>query len=470
VKKGLRTTSFAVTMVAAVLLSLVTAFVYRQMRERITLLSANENERILNMLLASLRDHDDFGVAIESSSFLSARVAGVAVYFESGESLYAWGAVPATFRAESVDHAQDFGAGEFGSVDRNRDAQSRFTIPDPKTRTQRFVIRSSRMAPPPHNKRQSSDAATVESEPPDPSGPSDAAARKNGSFFFNTLTKGEWLYIDIRHPEYWRERTLMDILFPIVGIAMILLAFYVRSLALKNADYRERIERQKNLVVLGTAASTLAHEIKNPLLAIRLQTGILGKMYPETGNEELGIINAEIERLSALTYRINDYLREPKGSPVEIVLAEFVRDCGKSVCGRDPVSLDETGGASVYIDPDRFRSALGNLLGNALESGGDPALVEVRLSRADRFLVVDVLDRGKGISPETSRNLFEPFFTTKSRGTGIGLSISRRFIEAAGGTVDLVSRDDDGALDEGGARELGGARARIRLPEGGGNA
>ncbi len=449
---GLRATSLVVTLVAILVLTLCAGMVYRQMRERIALLSANENERILNTLLASLRDHENFGSAIESGEELSRRVAGVAVYLSDGTPLYSWGRVPASFGpgdAELTD-VDEFVSREPDrtsvSSSRYNSAPIRFVIPDRNSRTQRFVIRSSRMAPPPHGKAS-------------PPGDSPAVKeKKKDLFFFSVLTKGEWLYIDIRHSDYWRERTLMDILFPLAEALIIALAFSMRYLALKNADYRERIERQKNLVVLGTAASTLAHEIKNPLLAIRLQTGILAKLYPESGAEELGIINAEIERLSSLTYRINDYLREPKGAPADFAVSDLVRDCAKSLCGRDPVTSDDAGRASVRMDPDRFRSAFGNLVRNALESGGDPALVEVAISREDRFIVVDVLDRGTGIAPGSARNLFEPFFTTKSKGTGIGLAITRRFIEAANGTVELVSRDG------------GGARARIRLPETGGDA
>ena len=88
------------------------------------------------------------------------------------------------------------------------------------------------------------------------------------------------MYLEVREPEYWRSGRLEAILFPLIEAALAALILFVRMLLVRNAEYRRRIEEQRNLVVLGTAASTFAHEIKNPLFSIRLQTRILEKTYP----------------------------------------------------------------------------------------------------------------------------------------------------------------------------------------------
>jgi len=440
-KKGIRTTSLAIVLLAVSLIAGVETFVYRQMRDRIALISANENERILNSLLAGLRDHEDFGSAIESGAELSARVLGVGVYRKDGSSLYAWGDAPDRFDASKVD--------PFAT-----DNPERFVIPDKQSESLRFVIRSSQMSPPPpHGKPREGDASNGSGEPQ--AGRSDS---NRHPFFFDVLVRSEWLYLDIRHEDYWRELTLMNILFPLVGLLILAFAFYVRRLWVRNDEYRERIERQKNLVTLGTAASTLAHEIKNPLLAIRLQTGILRKLCPDVGADELGIIDAEIERLSALTYRVNDYLREPRGNPEPLDVAAFAREVSATLVGRDLVTASTvpTVGFVALVDRERLRSILENLIRNALESGGAPAEIAIALGRKTGFIHIDVLDRGLGLSAQDARRLFEPFFTTKSRGTGIGLAICRRFAEASGGGVELLARDG------------GGCVARVTLPECGG--
>jgi two-component system sensor histidine kinase HydH len=230
----------------------------------------------------------------------------------------------------------------------------------------------------------------------------------------------------------------------------------MRLLYVRNAEYRKRIEAQRNLVVLGTAAATLAHEIKNPLLSIRLQTGILSKTCGGSG--EVAIINEEVERLSSLVYRVNDYLRDARGSQCAVDIAALVRETGERLLGRDiigrqrlsPAPSDDSGRVMVYADPERLRSVFENLIRNAVESGGKPEEVSVSIEcpprkRGAACVRVIVRDRGKGVSEADLPRVFDPFFTRKSTGTGIGLSISKRFIEAAGGTITLANRQGGGA-------------------------
>ncbi|MDR2519157.1 MAG: HAMP domain-containing histidine kinase, partial [Spirochaetaceae bacterium] len=269
-----------------------------------------------------------------------------------------------------------------------------------------------------------------------------------------TLTApGTYLYIDIAHPAYWRAQAVTAILFPVCGLVLLLVILYIRRLYLKAAEYRERIEAQKNLVVLGTAASTLAHEIKNPLLSIRLQTGILRKVLGEAADEELEAINEEVERISQLIYRVNDYLREPAGEPLPLNPYDVLAEIGQRLCGRDILLGDSQKDPLVYMDPYRARSVFENIIRNALEAGGDERDVAAQVGRSGGLVVISVSDRGKGIPEADMPRVFDPFFTRKSAGTGIGLAISKRFVEAARGSIGFEARPGGGTL------------VRICLPE-----
>ena len=107
----------------------------------------------------------------------------------------------------------------------------------------------------------------------------------------------------------------------------------------------------------------------------------------------------------------------------------------------------------MRIDPERLRSILENLVRNALESGGDEEAVFVDITKKNRDVCIDVLDRGKGIPPSYMDKVFDPFYTTKSKGSGIGLAICHRFVLAAAGYIALESRP------------TGGMVARVVLPE-----
>lgn len=426
--KGRRATALFAILIFLVL-SLAGLAIVRGLGLLYTLESHNEAERSMNALFTSLRNYDDFGSAIEQSEALRSSVLGVGLYDGEGQSLYAWGQAPMRYLATG------FPAGETG-----RDV--RLYSENKAHRSVVLVMKPEAVAhgPPPHE-RQDAGAVTASSE-----------ERKPSSSMLDLMRHTDVLYLELRQPELWNKRSVLWTVYPAVELILAALIFFMRFLIVRNREYQERLEAQKNLVVLGTAASTLAHEIKNPLLAIRLQTSILRKTLPEDSKGEIEIIDAEVDRLSRLTTRVNDYLRDPRGFPVETAPAEVAAEVGSRLLGR-ALEIGGNRGLEVMIDPERLRSILENLLRNAIESGGDPAKISVELSFLEGKIRVDVLDRGPGISPDLENRSFAPFFTTKSKGTGIGLPICQRFAEAAGGSVRLF------------AREGGGTRARLELPE-----
>jgi two-component system sensor histidine kinase HydH len=446
-----RAASFGISLVTIAALAFVDVVIFRSMDERDSLQSRNVCEGTMNVLFASLRDHEDFGSAIESSAELRERVSALGIYKTDGSSLYSWGKAPATYEAPGR------------ITEGRRGADIKFYIENPKDDSFILILHPFSVVPPPPR----------EARPPEPKDGLGAAAQEGGGpeaqaalpraehrFFFTTMKSAEFVYLEIRQPEYWRAKRFREILFPLSLAIVAGFVFFVRALLIRNAEYRVEIEEQKNLVVLGTAAATLAHEIKNPLLSIRLQSSILERLCPAEAKRELTIINDEVDRLSALAYRINDYLREPRGKPLPVDAAEAAREASRRLLGRDVVAEGPVSSRPavyrVLVDPERFRSVLENLLRNAVESGGEASGLAVELGRDDGKVLVDVLDRGPGVPAENRERAFDPFFTTKSRGTGIGLAISRRFIQAVSGDISI------------GDRPGGGARVRITLPEAGG--
>jgi two-component system sensor histidine kinase HydH len=436
-KVVLRTGSWIAAALCWLLLSALAFFILMLMRDRARLIRDNDNERLLNVLFTSLRNYDDFGSAIEANPVLGERIAGFGIYGEDLRPAYQWGAVPPRFDERLLE--------KHGGA-RN----GRYTIPDKQGKGVKFVLvppflpgsgRDGRMGqppPPPEQHRREW------MPPPEKNGQPRMMIFRPGFGFFNTLSIGKYFYIDIAHPAYWRAITFTAVLFPLSSAVILILVLYIRNLYMRNREYRDRIEDQKNLVVLGTAASTLAHEIKNPLLSIRLQTGILEKVYPENGGEELGIINEEVDRLSGLAFRINDYIRDAKGSPGEINISGTLREISQRLCGRDIAACNAPQNKMVLMDPDRFRSVLENLIRNALESGGAAEDVTAVIGENAGKISITVFDRGRGIAEADMKQVFDPFFTRKSTGTGIGLSICKRFVEAAGGVISLENREGGG--------------------------
>lgn len=231
---------------------------------------------------------------------------------------------------------------------------------------------------------------------------------------------------------------------------------FVRSTLVKNAQYRDALRAQRELVALGSAASTLAHEIKNPLGAIRLQADLIGRLVPGAADRELAGIRDGVDRIRLLVERIGDFLREPGGIPERLDLGAYASQVLSRIApagGSLPLAVERPG-LPVLADPPRLRSVIENVARNAYDAGGPPEGVDASVREEGRYAVLEIRDRGTGLPPAGERErIFDPFYTTKTRGFGLGLALSRRFVEAAGGTLTLEDR------------EGGGATAKIALPK-----
>jgi two-component system sensor histidine kinase HydH len=260
--------------------------------------------------------------------------------------------------------------------------------------------------------------------------------------------------VAVRQNNYWLKNRIAYGVFAGWEILALAAILRIKDILAKNRVYRYKLQEQRQLVALGSAARTLAHEIKNPLSAIQLQADIIGRVCPGSVNNELEAIGQEVRRLRRLTDRVGDFLREPRGTPALLDLGNFAADLVRRSGAEAAITVTEPG-IRVLVDPDRLHSIIDNLLRNALESGGGPRTVELRVFRSQGRAILEVLDRGCGLPEGEPERLFNPFFTTKSKGSGVGLSIARRFAEAAGGRLKLENR------------EAGGVRAEVNFPEAG---
>lgn len=260
-----------------------------------------------------------------------------------------------------------------------------------------------------------------------------------------------YVFIKLSTHAFFANRNLLTLALVLVPIALGAAMLVVFLLYLRNRRYRAKIESQEHLVHLGEIARTLSHEIKNPLSAIRLQTGIMRKVYEGESPRELTVIEEETGRLTELVERIGEFLRDPTGQAERIEINRFIEDLLSRFAWK--VERLELPSEAVFLefDRNRLRTVLENLFKNASESGGENTPFSVYVLATRQRVEIQVIDRGTGIPDELREKIFDPFYTTKVKGSGIGLAISKRFIEAAGGTLFL------------GNAKQGGGEARIIL-------
>jgi len=217
---------------------------------------------------------------------------------------------------------------------------------------------------------------------------------------------------------------------------------------------RELAERER-LASLGRMAATVAHEIKNPLSAIK---SIAQVMREDEGlrNEyerDLGLIVGETDRLSQSVTQLLSFARKesPSAQPLSVdELLRSVADLFRANAREQGIVLDcevkveaQLAGKSVSA----LRDALSNLLLNALQATPNGGRVELIAAASDGELLISVQDSGAGVAADLRERIWEPFFTTRQRGTGLGLAIVRKRVQEVGGSASLdVSRNGRGAL------------------------
>lgn len=241
----------------------------------------------------------------------------------------------------------------------------------------------------------------------------------------------------------------------IIALAGASLYHVTRRLStLQNALVLGRVRR---LADLGQLASGIAHEIRNPLNAIRINLHVLDQlMHARSGADDRTdtIIREtvhEMERVDGLLRSLLEYARPDKTRSENIDVGEEVRIIGeliRPIMDRENVhlSIHTPDQVLAVIDRNRFRQVMLNLLKNALEAIGSDGEVTVELKTAGSDLLLTVTDTGGGISPQTAARIFDPFFTTKELGTGLGLTLVKRYVEEAGGEVDFAAAPNQGTV------------------------
>jgi signal transduction histidine kinase len=229
----------------------------------------------------------------------------------------------------------------------------------------------------------------------------------------------------------------------------------------ENVRLERKVAHGERLAALGRMAATVAHEVKNPLSAIKSIAQVMREDKQLAGEYErdLSLIVGETDRLSRSVTQLLSFARTapPDAAPtsadeaVRAVVELFRVEARQREIHLECVteSGTEVGGAEASA----IRDALANLLTNALQATPEGGKVTVKAGASGGELLIEVADSGKGIKAELRERIWEPFFTTKQRGTGLGLAIVRKRMEEVGGRAILLSR-----------REGEGARFHLRLP------
>ena len=227
----------------------------------------------------------------------------------------------------------------------------------------------------------------------------------------------------------------------------------------RSQELEETLEKvqsiQKDLIksekfaTIGRLASSVAHELRNPLAAIKNISYFLSKMgtFSDPKSKQMvGMLSAEVLRANKIITDLLDYSRTKKLNKLSIDIVSFVNKVIPAVTLPDNIKITTNlERFDVVLDPDKITQVLINLITNARDAmppeGGE---INISATKKEKVCYINVKDNACGMSEETLSHLFEPLFTTKLKGIGLGLPIVKEIIDAHQGKIIVTSKKNVG--------------------------
>ncbi|MET0253917.1 MAG: ATP-binding protein, partial [Terrimicrobiaceae bacterium] len=243
---------------------------------------------------------------------------------------------------------------------------------------------------------------------------------------------------------------LLALVLLVVWAAAVVYHRMIGPLQVKLIESQQLVERHEKLASLGVLAAGVAHEIRNPLTAIkaRLFTQQKALAPGSRGRADSEFIGREIDRLEKI---VSDFLRfarpvEPERVPLS--LGDLLHEVSQLMAPQlressIDLTVEHVVETKILGDPEQLKQVLINLVQNAAEALGTGGTIKLRAiqsrmvltNRLREIVAIEVEDNGPGIPVEVQKRLFDPFFTTKQNGTGLGLSIAARIVEKHAGAL-----------------------------------
>jgi signal transduction histidine kinase len=245
-------------------------------------------------------------------------------------------------------------------------------------------------------------------------------------------------------------------------IVLFVLSIYLLRMLNRYLEVKAREGAEAQLKSLGIMAASLAHEIRNPLGAMKGLTQLAKEDLPTDhgAQEQLNTVVSEAERLERLVTDLLDFARPKPPQISEFDMMDLLSDVKTMIQPKLESSKvaarfsSDIGSLPIQSDPGGLRQVLLNVLINAVDASPAGSEVVLRIIRGEgnRAVIIQVDDAGQGLGEINPDDLFQPFVTTKVRGTGLGLAVSRQIMERLHGSLTLENNPQ------------GGARCSIRLP------
>jgi signal transduction histidine kinase len=222
----------------------------------------------------------------------------------------------------------------------------------------------------------------------------------------------------------------------------------------KQKDNQETLMRMERLSVMGETSAIVAHELRNPLVAIGgFARTLMRNLDEDDPNRQFAnIISSEVGRMETIIHDLLDFIRPKKRLRKEVLVDRIVAEAAD----RFQAELEEKGvrlemdlksdGLALALHPGEIQQVVQNYIVNAMQAQPEGGLIEVRSRLVEGGVRIEVRDDGPGFAEDVGEKLFSPFFSTKTTGSGLGLTICAQIIKSHGGITGAMNNPEGGAV------------------------
>ncbi|MBN1823399.1 MAG: HAMP domain-containing protein [Endomicrobiales bacterium] len=222
---------------------------------------------------------------------------------------------------------------------------------------------------------------------------------------------------------------------------------------IKIKNIQQELIRSEKFATVGRLASSIAHELRNPLASLKnisyYLTRFASQQMDEKAKKMVEMLATDITRSNKIVTDLLDFAHIRKLNRMAVEIDDFINKFLENVNLDNNIKLvKHLEKVKVVLDPDRLNQILINLTANALDAMPDGGTLTLTAKRADRNLIIEISDTGRGMDEETIEHIFDPLFSTKTKGLGLSLAIVKEIIDTHNGTIEVTSKKEKGTTFE----------------------
>jgi len=231
---------------------------------------------------------------------------------------------------------------------------------------------------------------------------------------------------------------------PVVGFSMSFLLFYIFRIVAKNSKLTQDAINTEKITTIGTMASRMSHDLKNPLTVIKSSLELLkmnlGPNMDEKTKNYANRIEDSTGLISSIIQDVLEFARTPELHREIISIKTLLENVISNIDVPKNIQINlPKNEISIKCDSSKMESVFSNLISNSIQSIKDEGLITLSAEDTSQNVTITIVDSGPGIPDDKISKVFDPLFTTKSSGTGLGLQICKNIVEQHGGEISVIN-------------------------------